>query len=240
MPESSAPRLLLLSNSTQHGRGYLDHAEATILDFLGSVSRLLFVPFALSDRDAYTRAARDRFGKWGIEVEGLHASADPVAAVHAAEAVFTGGGNTFRLLSEIQTRGLVEPLRARAAAGMPYMGASAGTNLALPSIRTTNDMPIVEPPSFEALGLLPFAMNPHYLDSPTGSTHMGETRETRLREFLEENPGPVLGLREGGWLRREGAFLELGGERPARFFARGADPVEIEPGADLSHLLLGA
>lgn len=230
-------QLLLLSNSTQHRRAYLEHAEAEVRSHLEGIPRLLFVPFALYDHAAYTAKVAERFASWGIEVEGLHAAADPVAAVGEAEAVFTGGGNTFRLLKALQDRHLLEPLRARIRGGMPYLGASAGTNLACPTIRTTNDMPIVEPAGFAALGVLPVQINPHYLDAPTNGAHMGETRETRLREYLEENRNVVVGLREGSWLRRVGERLELGGERAARIFRPDVDPEEVDAPADLSALL---
>ena len=232
-------RLLLLSNSTQFGRGYLEHAEPIVREHLQDARRLLFVPFALQDRDGYAAKARGRFADWGIEVDSLHDQDDPVAALKRAEAVFVGGGNTFRLLKALQDRGLLGVLRARVREGMPYMGASAGSNLACPTIRTTNDMPIVEPAGFSALGVIPFQLNPHYLDATAGSEHMGETREQRLQEFLEDNDVPVLGLREGGWLVRRGGELHLGGERPARIFRPGTEPVEVDPPADLSAMLRG-
>jgi dipeptidase E len=230
-------RLFLLSNSTQHGQGYLDHAMSEVRDFLGPVKRLLFVPFALRDRDAYTDKVRTRFAKEGIEVRGLRAEAADAAAVDTAEAVFVGGGNTFRLLDTLQRTGLLEAVRRRARAGMPYLGASAGTNVAGPTIKTTNDMPIVQPASFAALGLVPFQINPHYIDPDPASRHMGETREERLREFLEENDAVVVGLREGTWLRAEGPALRLGGTRGARIFRRQREPEEVPPGAALDALL---
>jgi len=230
-------RLLLLSNSTNHGEGYLDHAIAAVRAFFGPRRRLAFVPFALHDQAAYTRKAQERLQREGFEVDGLTADSAGAALLEAAEGVFVGGGNTFRLLDTLQRSGLLEPLRRRVRAGLPYLGASAGTNLAAPTIRTTNDMPIVQPKGFEALGLLPFQINPHYLDADPGSSHMGETRETRLLEYLEDNETPVLGLREGAWLRLEGGLLVLEGGRGARLFRRGADPEELAPGADLSALL---
>jgi dipeptidase E len=230
-------RLLLMSNSTNHGAGYLDHATSAIVSFLGPVRRVLFVPFALRDWTAYTAKARERLAQVGIEVKGATADAQALDAVEQAEAVFVGGGNTFRLLDKMQRSGLLDALRRRAAAGLPYLGASAGTNIAAPTIKTTNDMPIVQPPSFSALGLVPFQINPHYIDADPSSRHMGETREERLREFLEENATPVLGLREGAWLRVEGDRAHLEGANGARLFRRGADPEEIAPGAELGHLL---
>jgi dipeptidase E len=230
-------RQLLLSNSTTFGAGYLDHAMEAILDFLGPVRQLLFVPFALRDRAGYAAKARERFAAVGVEVVEL--TLDPAAsrAVGAAEAVFVGGGNTFRLLDTLQRSGLLGGLRQRALSGMAYLGASAGSNLAAPTIRTTNDMPIVQPVSFEALGLVPFQINPHYLDPLPGSQHMGETRELRLVEFLEENDTPVLGIREGTWLRREGGRLQLVGTAGGRLFRRGLEPAEISDGARLDYLL---
>jgi dipeptidase E len=230
-------RLLLLSNSTQFGRKYLEHAETEVRAHFEGVTEVLFVPFALADHAAYTQKVADRFADWGMRVRGLHEASDPVASVRAAEAVFVGGGNTFRLLKAMQDRGLLDVLRRRVHAGMPYLGASAGTNLTCPTIRTTNDMPIVEPAGFDSLGVLPVQINPHYLDPPVGSEHMGETRETRLREFLEENRFTVVGLREGSWLRRREDRLELGGERAARIFRPGAAPEEVDAPADLSGLL---
>jgi dipeptidase E len=230
-------RLLLLSNSTNHGAGYLDHAMEAALSFLGPVRRLLFVPFALRDQEAYAAKARQRFAPAGIDVQGVTADAKGAAALEAAEAVFVGGGNTFRLLDRLQRSGLLEVLARRAVAGMPYLGASAGTNIAAPTIKTTNDMPIVQPAGFASLGLVPFQINPHYLDADPSSRHMGETREERLREFLEENETPVLALREGAWLRVEGDRGRLEGANGARVFRRGREPEEIAPGAALDHLL---
>jgi dipeptidase E len=230
-------RLLLLSNSTQHGQGYLDHALAELEDLLGGAGRVLFVPFALADRERYTATFRARLARIGVEVDELAAAGRGRGQIEAAVAVFVGGGNTFRLLATLQEHGLVEPLRTRALEGMPYAGASAGINLACPSIRTTNDMPIVEPRSFDALGLVPFQINPHYLDPEPGSTHMGESRAQRIAEFLEENDRVVVGLREGGWIRVEGARGRIGGERGARIFRRGSEPEERPPGAALDDLL---
>jgi len=230
-------RLLLLSNSTNHGQGYLDHALPEVRALLVGVKRLLFVPFALHDHAAYAAKARARFVSEGIEVEALTADESGRRAVQSAEAVFVGGGNTFRLLKTLQEAALLEPLRARALAGLPYLGASAGINIACPTIKTTNDMPIVQPARFEALGLVPFQINPHYLDPDPESRHMGETREDRIREFLEENDVAVVGLREGAWLRIEGKGGQVGGAAAARVFHRGRAPEELAPGASLESLL---
>lgn len=230
-------RLLLLSNSTNYGGGYLDHAMPHIRAFLDGVSELLFVPFALKDREGYTARAAERFAREGIALRALTADDEGRRALDGAQAVFVGGGNTFRLLKTLRDTALLEGIAARARAGMPYLGASAGTNIAAPTIRTTNDMPIVEPDSFDALGLVPFQINPHYLDPDPDSRHMGETREDRIREFLEENDVVVVGLREGGWLRVEDRQVALEGGRPARVFRRGAAPREVQPGEPLDELL---
>ncbi len=232
-----ARRLLLVSNSTAFGEGYLDHCIDEMLDFLGPVRRLVFVPFALFDRAGYGKRAAQRFAEAGCEVEVLRADDSGRKMLESAPAVFVGGGNTFRLLKALQGGGLLPVLRARALSGMPYMGASAGSNLAGPTVRTTNDMPIVEPQSLTALGLVPFQINPHYLDPEPGSRHMGETREQRLAEFLEENDRVVVGLREGTWVRVEGAEAWLGGATGARIFRRGAEPEERAPGDSLADLL---
>jgi len=230
-------RLLLISNSTNHGQGYLDHVLAEMFDHLQGVRRILFVPFALRDRAAYTAKFRARLEPEGIAVDELSADSSGPRRIETAEAVFVGGGNTFRLLKTLLDFELVESLVDRALGGMPYLGASAGINVACPTIRTTNDMPIVEPATLDALGLIDFQINPHYVDPDPTSTHMGETREQRIQEFLEENRTPVLGLREGGWIRVEGARGKLGGSRGARIFRRGAAPEERAPGAALDDLL---
>lgn len=229
-------RLLLLSNSTSFGMGYLDHAFDEVSRFLEDVRRLAFVPYALHDQAAYGAKAADRLKALGIEVETVKDDPSGVRAIEGADAVFVGGGNTFRLLLKMQRAGILVPIRRRAEAGMPYMGASAGTVVAGPTIRTTNDMPIVEPAGLGSLGLVPFQINCHYLDPDTSSRHMGETRETRLREFLEENEAKVLGIREGAFIRIEGERATLLGTTGARLFSRGAEPVELATGADISFL----
>jgi dipeptidase E len=232
-------RLMLLSNSTNFGGGYLDHAMDEVRAFLGGAPELLFVPFALKDRAGYAARAAARFAGEGVAVRALTDDDDGRRALESAAAVFVGGGNTFRLLKTLQDSGLLEPLAARARAGMPYLGASAGTNIAAPTIRTTNDMPIVQPRSFDALGLVPFQINPHYLDADPATRHMGETREERLREFLEENDRVVVGLREGAWLRVEGSGLRLQGGPAARIFQRGQPPREVASGSSLDELMQG-
>ncbi len=220
-------RALLISSSNVHGFGYLDHAEEEIRRLLEAARRVAFVPFALHDHDDYTAKVRERLDAMGLDVVQVRSAAD----LEAADAVFVGGGNTFRLLRRLWELDLVAALRARVAGGMPYVGSSAGTNLATPSIMTTNDMPIVYPPTFEALGLVPFQINPHYLDPDPASTHQGETRETRIREFLEENATPVVGLREGSMLRVDGRDVLLTGLHSARIFERGKEPYEVAVGS---------
>ncbi len=230
-------RLLLISNSTLYGSGYLDHAEPEIRDFLGkSTSRVLFVPYALYDHAAYANTAGDRFRKMGYELTSIHTATDPRRAVLEAETIFIGGGNTFRLLLNLYRSDLLATIRRRVEEGMPYIGSSAGSVVAAPTIRTTNDMPIVQPPSFIALALVPFQINAHYLDPDPKSTHQGETREKRLLQFLEENDTAVVGLREGAMVRVEHGSSILKGPSGARIFRRGQRPCELLPGDTLDDL----
>jgi dipeptidase E len=232
-------RLLLISTSRLHGSGYLDYCTEAIRAFLGpSVSRVTFVPYAVHDRDGYAASARARFEELGFTLDSVHEHPrSPVDAIHEAAAVFIGGGNTFRLIDSLWRLGLVEAIRARALAGMPYLGSSAGSNVACPTIKTTNDMPIVQPLSFEALRLVRFQINPHYLDPVPGSTHMGETREDRIAEFHEENEAPVVALREGAWLAVDGAAVRLEGTAGARLFRRGQPAVDVSPGSRMDQLM---
>ena len=232
----TSKRVLLISNSTLYGSGYLDHAESEIRSFLGTAKRVLFIPFALYDRDAYAATARDRFEKMGYGLESIHTAADAQQAVNDAEAIFIGGGNTFRLLKALYDADVLQTIRRRVAEGMPYIGSSAGANVAGPTIKTTKDMPIVQPPSFDALGLVPFQISPHFLDPDPNSTHMGETQEERILQFLEENDTPVAGLREGAMVRAENGSHILKGSSGARIFRKGHDPVEARPGEQLDHL----
>jgi len=221
-----AGRVLLLSNSTQHGRGYLDHAADALQAFLGPRGKVTFVPYAEYDLDAYAEKAGRRLAALGYEVESVHRRPQALAD---ADAVFVGGGNTFRLLHRLYATGLVHAIRAAVAGGLAYVGSSAGSIVAGPTIKTTKDMPIVQPPSFDALALVPFQISPHYLDPDPGSTHMGETQEERILTFLQENDGPVVGLREGAWLRIEAGVPRLEGGT-ARVFRRGAPPAECVQG----------
>jgi dipeptidase E len=229
--------ILLISSSRVYGTGYLDHAEPAIAGLLGPIDRILFVPYALHDRDAYATLARDRFSAMGVALDSLHAAKDPVRAVKEASAIFIGGGNTFRLLKALYDLRLLEPIRRAVAGGVPYIGSSAGSNVACPTIKTTKDMPIVQPSSFDALGLVPFQISPHYLDPDPGSTHMGETQEERILQYLEENDRTVVGLREAAMLRTAGGSFTLLGTAGARIFRKGTAPVEVAPGAALDTLL---
>jgi dipeptidase E len=231
-------QLLLLSNSTTFGGAYLGHARKPIATLFAKVKRIAFVPFALADQQGYFGRARAHFETLGIEAERVLEGTPGRTLVEGAEGIFVGGGNTFRLLDRLQRSSLIEPIRARVLEGMPYLGSSAGTGIAAPTIMTTNDMPIVKPATFEALGLVPFQMNCHYLDPDTASRHMGETQETRLREFHEENDTPVVGLREGSWLEVDGTgggqVARLGGPHHARLFVRGREPRELPPETDVN------
>src|SRR6266404_4031732 len=211
MNQTNGKRVLLISNSTLYGSGYLDHAEEEIRDFLGKTSDVLFIPFALYDRDAYAAMARERFQRMSYGLESIHTAADAERALDKAEAIFIGGGNTFRLLKALYDSDVLKRIRHRVAEGIPYIGSSAGSNVAGPTIKTTKDMPIVQPPSFDALGLVPFQISPHFQDPDPNSKHMGETQEERVLQFLEENETPVAGLREGAMVRVENGATILRG-----------------------------
>jgi dipeptidase E len=228
--EPTPMRLLLISSSNVHGFGYLDQPEPFMREFLGERRVVAFVPFAAHDHDAYSAKIRARLGRMGLDVVS-------VTEIDHADAIFVGGGNTFRLLKTLYERNLLEDLRHRVRRGLSYIGSSAGSMLSSPTIRTTNDMPIVEPPSLDSLRLIPFQLNCHYLDPDPSSTHKGETREQRLREFHEENATPVIGLREGTCLRVDDHAVTLVGGRPARIFRRGESPFEVEPGTRVDEIV---
>ena len=235
----TAPRLLLLSNSTNAGSTFLDHAGAMIQSVLdGDVREVVFVPFAAvrAPYASFSDRVRERLLPLGYDVRSLNTARDMQAVVREAKALVVGGGNTFSLLERLYAQQLLEPIRQRVRAGVPYVGWSAGANIACPTIRTTNDMPIVEPPSLDALGLIPFQINPHYTEA-TLDGHAGETRDDRLLEFVAANPGqPVVGLREGTALRIEGKQSTLLGDRPARIFGVGPEAFDVEPGTPLDML----
>jgi dipeptidase E len=237
MPEQ---RLLLLSNSRNYQKGYLEHAGGAITGFLGGdVTRVLFVPYAgvTVAWDTYEKTVAGRFAELGYEMRSIHREKHPVGAVREAQAIAVGGGNTFHLLKTLYEAGVMDAIRERVRAGAPYMGWSAGSNVACPTIRTTNDMPVVQPPSFDALALVPFQINPHYTDAVIPQ-HQGETRADRLAEFIEANPGMwVVGLLEGGILRVEGGDIRLLGEKPVKIFRRGEAMREVAPSASLAFLM---
>ena len=232
-------KVLLISNSTVYGRGYLDHVESEIRNLLGSARCILFFPFALHDWNAYTATARDRFGAMGYSLESAHETSIPQKAVEETDAIFIGGGNTFRLLKALQDFDLIKPIRRKVSSGAPYVGSSAGSNVAGPTIKTTKDMPIVQPRSFDSLGLVPFQISTHYLDPDPNSTHMGETQEERILQFLEENDTPVVGIREGAWVLCTDGTVTLKGQTGARIFRRGHASVEVTPGTEFSKLVEG-
>src|SRR5260221_12700216 len=223
-------RLLLISSSNVHGYGYLDQPEPFIRAHFGSIRTVAFIPFAVQDNAGCPAQLRERLGAMGYDVVSYD-------QLDRAEGVFVGGGNTFRLLKTLQERELLEPLRARVRAGLPYAGSSAGSVITSPTIRTTNDMPIVEPRSLDSLGLVLFQLNCHFLDPDPNSTHMGETREERIVEFQEENETPVVGLREGCALTVHDTAVTLLGMKPARIFRRGETPVEVAVGTRIDHVL---
>jgi dipeptidase E len=216
-------KLLLISSSLVHGYGFLDHPEPEIRRFLAGRKTVAFCPFAAHDHEVYIEKVRARLGQMGFDVV-------PIEQLDRADAIFVGGGNTFRLLKKLYDRKLLDVIRKRARDGMPYMGSSAGSVITSPTIRTTNDMPIVEPPSLDALGLISFQLNCHYLDADASSTFKGETREQRLLEFHEENTTPVLGLREGTMLWVENGSITLLGMKNARIIRRDQEAVEVKPG----------
>ncbi|QCR21193.1 dipeptidase PepE [Pontibacter sp. SGAir0037] len=232
--------LLLISTSTTHGTGYLEHCEDEIRLLLEEKRSILFIPYARPggiSHANYTLKAKEAFARMDISLTGIHEAKDPVKAVNEAEAVFIGGGNTFLLLKQLYQQQLVKPLLERVQKGMPYVGTSAGTNVAGKSIGTTNDMPIVFPKTFKALQLVPFNINPHYQDPIEHSTHMGETREMRIFEFHVHNSQPVVGLREGSMLHVKGDRVTLKGDLPARIFLQGQKPMEFKPSDDINFIM---
>lgn len=234
-------RLLLLSNSTNPGEPYLAWPLTHIRDFLGTGARILFVPYAgvRMSYDTYAGSVRAALSSLDATVVAAHETGDPAAELERADAIAVGGGNTFQLLARLYAEGLLDPIRKRVRAGLPYLGWSAGSNVACPTIGTTNDMPIVEPPSFAALGLVSFQVNAHYTEARLPD-HGGETRPERIAEYLELNRNArVVGLRENTGLRLEGKRLSLVGTAPLVLFRHGAEPREAGPEDDLGAIILG-
>lgn len=230
-------KLIIASTSTLHGGNYLEYLKPALVEHFKGCSSLLFIPYARPggiSHDDYTKRVADFFSGLGITVKGAHEFENPAEAVANAEALFTGGGNTFLLVTQLYKTGLMAAVTDAVKNGTPYLGSSAGSNICGLTMQTTNDMPIIYPPSFKTMGLVPFNLNPHYLDPLPDSTHMGETRETRIKEFHQFNTQPVLGLREGSWLEVKGNTVLLKGDLPARLFQQGKEPQELEAGSDLS------
>lgn len=233
-------RLLLISNSTMQGEPYLDYPKHEIKKFLGEDAvTALFIPYAAVtfSYDEYERKVEERFCEVGHHVVSIHRFADPLKAVADAKAIVVGGGNTWQLVRSMRDHGLIDAIREKVLNGAPYIGWSAGSNVACPTLRTTNDMPVIDPMGFDCMNLVPFQINPHYLDkNPEG--HGGETREQRILEFIEINPDLyVVGLREGTMLKYENNQLDLIGKLPARIFRKGVPAKEVSPGEDLAFLL---
>lgn len=232
--------LIIASTSTLHNGSYLDYLLPELKKHFAAAETILFIPFARPSgisHEAYTEKVSQAFAKIDKKVIGLHEFENPVEAIQNAEGIFTGGGNTFLLVSELYRTKVIDAVEEKLKTGTPYLGTSAGSNICGLTMGTTNDMPIVYPPSFRTLGMVPFNINPHYLDPDANSTHMGETRETRINEFHQFNPQPVIGLREGSWLAVKGNDIVLKGNLTARWFEANKDAIEIEPETVINTLL---
>ncbi|EAQ41424.2 dipeptidase PepE [Polaribacter sp. MED152] len=222
-------KMIIASTSTIYGGSYLEYLLPTLKSFFSDVKTILFIPYARPSGisyDAYTNIAKEAFQKIGIEIEGIHGYKNPIEAIQNAEGIFTGGGNTFELVNQLYKNDILETLKKVLENGTPYLGTSAGSNICGINMKNTNDMPIVYPPSFKTLGCIPFNINAHYLDPIEGTKHMGETRETRIKEFHVFNNTAVLGLREGSWLEVIGETITLKGNYTARLFEKDKKPIE--------------
>jgi len=231
--------MIIASTSTIHGESYLDYLVEELKVLYKNVSSVVFIPYARPggiSHDDYLAKAKVVFSTINIDLKGLHNFEDPIEAIAKSEGIFTGGGNTFVLVNQLYRNKLIQPIKESINNGIPYLGTSAGSNICGLTLNTTNDMPIVYPESFKTLGLLPFNINPHYLDPDPNSKHMGETREMRITEFHKFNTQPVIGLREGSWLALKNTAITLKGIPNARIFEHGKSPYEIAPDTDLSHL----
>lgn len=228
--------IVLASTSTLFGEEYLAYLKPVITELFEGVSEIIFVPYARPggiSHDDYTAKAAEAFGALDITVKGLHTFSDPIAAIQEAKGFFTGGGNTFLLVKQLHEQKLMQALKLAVESGAPYLGASAGSNIGGINMQTTNDMPIVYPPDFNTMGLVPFNLNPHYLDPDPNSKHNGETRETRIKEFHTQNDIPVIGLREGNWIRVKGNTVTVEGRFDSRIFEAGKEPYELPPQSSL-------
>jgi dipeptidase E len=231
--------LIIASTSTLHGGDYLDYLFPTLEQHFAHCETIIFIPYARPggiSHDEYTNKVQLAFSKLSKKIVGLHTFENPIDAIQKAQGIFTGGGNTFLLVSQLYQKNVMEVLSKVIESGIPYLGSSAGSNITGISMQTTNDMPIIFPPSFRTLGAIPFNLNPHYLDADLQSKHMGETRETRIKEFHAFNATPVLGLREGSWLDVKGNSIILKGTLTARLFRQNQIPEELIPGVDLGFL----
>ncbi len=229
-------KLIIASTSTIHGSGYLEYLLPTLSSFFVDVKTLLFIPYARPggiSYDEYTQIVQNSFTKINIDVKGIHQFENAKEALQNAEAIFTGGGNTFELVNQLYKNDVISDLRQVIENGTLYLGTSAGSNICGVNMMNTNDMPIVYPPSFSTLGMIPFNINAHYLEPLKGSTHMGETRETRIKEFHVFNETPVLGLREGSWLQVLGDKITIKGNHTARLFQQNKNAVELESGVQV-------
>ena len=231
--------LIIASTSTVHGSGFLEYLLPVLKKHFANVSELTFIPYARPggiSHDQYTSKVKEVFSKLNISVKGIHEFEDPKNAIKTAQGIFVGGGNTFVLVNELYKNDLISDIYNCINEGIPYLGTSAGSNICGLTMCTTNDMPIVYPPSFKTFSFVPFNINPHYLDPDPNSTHMGETRETRIQEFHKFNTQPVVGLREGSYLEVKGNSIVLRGEHAARIFEHSKAPYEVETNSDLSSL----
>lgn len=231
--------IIIASTSTLHEGSYLEYLLPTLQVHFKNCKSILFIPYARPggiSHDEYTQKAAQAFASINIKLQGIHEFESPESALKNAEGIFTGGGNTFLLVTQLYKNNIMQLLAETVKNGTPYLGTSAGSNICGLSMQTTNDMPIIYPPSFQTLGLIPFNLNPHYLDPDLSSKHMGETRETRIKEFHAFNSIPVLGLREGSWLEVKGEKITLKGSLQARLFLQNETPTELETESDLSNL----
>lgn len=231
--------LIIASTSTLHGASYLDYLLPVLKEHFATCKSILFIPYARPggiSHEEYTQKVQIVFKTIGLQVNGIHEFSNPAEAIQQAEGIFTGGGNTFLLVSQLYENKVMMVLKQTLENGTPYLGTSAGSNICGLTMQTTNDMPIIYPPSFETLGVIPFNLNPHYLDPDVNSKHMGETRETRIKEFHQLNDAAVLGLREGSWLEVKGNSILLQGTLTARLFRSNQETVELETGSELNFL----
>lgn len=230
---------IIASTSTLYGSEPLAYLQDTLIDLYSGIEEILFIPYARPggiSHDEYTIGINNIFKKINKRIVSVHMFSNPIEAIKSAKGIYTGGGNTFLLVDQLYQNKIIEPLKKAIHSGVPYLGTSAGSNICGLTMKTTNDMPIVYPPNFATLGIVPFNINPHYLDPDPNSTHKGETRETRIKEFHNLNPQPVVGLREGSWLKVYDNKITLEGNLSARIFEKGKAPYEIETGSSLSGL----